>query len=109
MEIEIKIYYTLEDGNLGRNMYCRTVTTNTIKLNADGNMTCNNPLEGLLVGAQPCEAVKVGRVGRSSGHLSCCRQTRRKRGEDAPTGRERERGRESPPNSIQALSGRQVL
>jgi hypothetical protein len=45
--MKIKISYTLEDGHVGRNMYCKrvttkckTVTTNTIKLHADGNITC---------------------------------------------------------------------
>jgi hypothetical protein len=37
---EIKISYTLEDGQVGRNMLCKTVTSNTIKLHADGNITC---------------------------------------------------------------------
>jgi hypothetical protein len=38
--MEIKIYYTLEDGHVGRNMYCKTLTTNTIQLHEDGNITC---------------------------------------------------------------------
>jgi hypothetical protein len=36
---ENKISYTLEDGHVGRNMW-KTVKTNTIKLHADGNITC---------------------------------------------------------------------
>jgi hypothetical protein len=38
--MEIKIYYTLEDGHVGQNMSCKTVTTNTIKLHTDGDITC---------------------------------------------------------------------
>jgi hypothetical protein len=29
--MEIKIYYTPEDGHVDRNMQCKIVTTNTIK------------------------------------------------------------------------------
>jgi hypothetical protein len=35
---ENKISYTLEDGLVGRNIWRKTVKTNTIKLHADGNM-----------------------------------------------------------------------
>jgi hypothetical protein len=38
--MKIKISYTPEDGHVGRNMLWKTVKTNTIKLHADGNITC---------------------------------------------------------------------
>jgi hypothetical protein len=38
--MEIKISYTLEDGHVGRNMWCGTVTDDTVELHTDGNMAC---------------------------------------------------------------------
>jgi hypothetical protein len=38
--MKIKISYILEDGHVGRNMWWKTVKTNTIELQADGNITC---------------------------------------------------------------------
>jgi glucose-6-phosphate 1-dehydrogenase len=38
--LKIKISYTPEDGHIGRNMQCKTVKTNTIKLRVDSNITC---------------------------------------------------------------------
>jgi hypothetical protein len=38
--MKIKTSYALEDGHVGRNTYCKKVTTNTIKLHAGGNITC---------------------------------------------------------------------
>jgi hypothetical protein len=43
--MEIKIYYTPEDGHVGRNMQCKTVTTNIIKLHAGGYIACKTHWE----------------------------------------------------------------
>jgi hypothetical protein len=67
---------------------------------------------GRLVRAQPCEAVKVGRVERSSGHLCyCSKDSTNKEGEERrhSTGRQKEGNMSATAFTLAAVAIRATL